>query len=60
MTIKYSRCKFPGCIGNVVRYSQVGLCNKHGEMRDFFVWCLDNVELKTAEKKTQSGIIIPK
>ena len=44
---RYEKCKYPGCIGNIVPGKTMkDLCIKHTDLLVFFVWCLKNVQVQ--------------
>ncbi len=48
----YDKCVYPDCIGNVVSGKSInGLCIKHSDLLNFFIWALDNIRVKNEEEQ---------
>ena len=47
----YDKCVYPDCLGNVVGGKSInGLCIKHSDLLNFFVWALDNIRVNNEEE----------
>lgn len=56
--IKYKKCEYPPCEGNIVPGRSTHFCNKHQEQFEFILWILQNVKVKDPGK-TDSGLWLP-
>jgi|TARA_Y100000310_G_scaffold2026_1_gene2542 hypothetical protein len=53
----YDKCIYPDCIGNVVNGKSInGLCIKHSDLLNFFIWSLDNIQVSNEEKEENLGV----
>jgi len=54
---KYDKCVYPDCIRNVVSSKSIhGLCIKHSDLLNFFIWALDNIRVNNVEKQEDLSV----
>ena len=52
----YDKCIHPDCFGKVVDGKSInGLCIKHSDLLNFFIWALDNIQVNTEEEQEDLG-----
>lgn len=54
---RYDKCIYPECVGKIVNGKSInGLCIKHSDFLKFFIWALDNIQIRNEEESEKSNV----
>ena len=54
---KYDKCRFPSCEGSVTRNHEIGLCNRHCDLLEFFLWAMNMVKMSEEAPEQKDSTI---
>ena len=55
---KYNSCRYPSCQGSVTRNPEIGLCNRHCDLLEFFLWAMNVVKMSEEQQPEQKDSTI--